>query len=192
MSARFTGVMSKKAVPALADEVVMRRIHTVRGHRVMLDSDLAELYQVETRVLNQAVRRNQARFPEDFMFELTNEEWEILKSQIVTSSWGGRRKLPLVFTEQGVAMLSSVLNSEAAIAVNIQVIRVFTKMRELLANHKDILLALERLKGTVDHNSRDIKVIFKLLKRMQEEERSRVLLAAVKRERPPIGFKTRK
>lgn len=126
------------------------------------------------------------------MFELTNEEWEILKSQIVTSSWGGRRKLPLVFTEQGVAMLSSVLNSEAAIAVNIQVIRVFTKMRELLANHKDILLALERLKSTVDHNSRDIKVIFKLLKRMQEEERNRALLTAVDKQREPIGFKTGK
>lgn len=184
--------MSKEVLPAVSEELVMSRIHTVRGHRVMLDSDLAELYQVETRVLNQAVRRNPTRFPADFMFALSPEEWEILTSQNVISSWGGRRKLPLVFTEQGVAMLSSVLNSEAAIAVNIQVIRVFTKMRELLANHKDVLLALEKLRGTVSHNSRDIKVIFKLLKRMQEEEHNRSLLDKVSKQRRSIGFKTGK
>ncbi|MBS1937576.1 MAG: ORF6N domain-containing protein [Bacteroidetes bacterium] len=120
---------------------------------------------------------------------LTPEEWEILKSQNVTSSWGGRRKLPLVFTEQGVAMLSSVLNSETAIDVNIQIIRVFTKMRELLAHHKDLLLALEKLRGTVSHNSRNIKVIFNHLKRMEQEEENRRLLAQVAKKRPPIGFK---
>lgn len=173
----------------ISDEVVISRIHTVRGQKVMLDSDLADLYQVETRVLNQAVRRNLRRFPEDFMFEMTREEWEILKSQNVTSSWGGRRKLPLVFTEQGVAMLSSVLNSETAIDVNIQVMRVFTKMRQLLVNHRDLLLAMEKLRGTVSHNSRDIKVIFNILKRMQEEERNRALLAKIPKKRPPIGFK---
>ena len=113
-------------------------------------------------------------------------------SQNVTSSWGGRRKLPLVFTEQGVAMLSSVLNSEAAIAVNIQVIRVFTRMRELLANHKDVLLALEKLRGTVSHNSRDIKVIFRLLKKMQEEEHNRALLTQIPKKRPSIGFNSGK
>lgn len=183
--------MSKRAMqtPVISDEIVVSRIHTVRGHKVMLDSDLAELYQVETRVLNQAVKRNSRRFPEDFMFEMTPEEWEILISQNVTSSWGGRRKLPLVFTEQGVAMLSSVLNSATAIDVNIQVIRVFTRMRELLSTHKDLLLQLEKLRGTVSHNSRDIKVIFKLLKRMQEEERNRALLAQIPKKRPDIGFK---
>lgn len=187
----FTNTMSKRAkqVLAVSDEMVMSRIHTVRGHKVMLDSDLAELYQVETRVLNQAVKRNTRRFPEDFMFALTPEEWEILKSQHVTSSWGGRRKLPFVFTEQGVAMLSSVLNSEPAIDINILIIRVFTKMRELLANHKDLLLALEKLRGTVSHNSRDIKVIFNHLKKLQEEERNRTLLAQIPKKRPPIGFK---
>ena len=123
------------------------------------------------------------------MFTLTPEEWEILKSQIVTSSWGGRRKLPLVFTEQGVAMLSSVLNSATAIDVNIQVIRVFTRMRELLSTHKELLLQLERLRGTVSHHSRDIKVIFKLLKRMQEEESNRALLAQIPKKQPAIGFK---
>lgn len=183
--------MSGKA-PAISDELVISKIYTVHGYRVMLDSDLAELYRVETRVLNQAVKRNLRRFPEDFMFGLTAEEWEILKSQNVTSSWGGRRKLPLVFTEQGVAMLSSVLNSELAIEVNIQIIRVFTKMRELLMDHKNLLLALEKLRGTVSHNTRDIKVIFNHLKRMQEEERNRALLAQVAKKRPPIGFKSGK
>lgn len=101
----------------------------------------------------------------------------------------GLRYAPFCFTEHGVLMLSSVLNSEAAIAVNIQVIRVFAKMRELLANHKDVLLALEKLRGTVSHNSRDIKVIFKLLKRMQEEERNKALLDKVSKQGRCIGFK---
>ncbi|MCB0766099.1 MAG: ORF6N domain-containing protein [Flavobacteriales bacterium] len=181
--------MKKVVIRSVSDEVVVSRIHTVRGQKVMLDSDLAELYQVETRALNQAVKRNSRRFPEDFMFALTAEEWENLKSQHVTSSWGGRRKLPLVFTEQGVAMLSSVLNSVTAIDVNIQIIRVFTKMRALLSNHKDLLLALEKLRGTVSHNSRDIKVIFNHLKRLHEEERDRALLAQIPKKRPSIGFK---
>jgi len=123
---------------------------------------------------------------------LTEEEWEILKSQNVTSSWGGRRKLPLVFTEQGVAMLSSVLNSETAIDVNIQIIRVFTRIRELLSTHKELLLQMEKLRGTVTHHSRDIKVIFKLLKRMQEDEQNRALLAQIPKKRPAIGFKGEK
>lgn len=181
--------MRKGVIKQVSEDMVMSRIHTVRGQKVMLDSDLAELYQVETRALNQAVKRNSRRFPEDFMFALTTEEWENLKSQHVTSSWGGRRKLPLVFTGQGVAMLSSVLNSDTAIEVNIQIIRVCTKMRALLSDHKDLLLALEKLRGTVSHNSRDIKVIFNHLKRLQEEERDRALLAQIPRKRPPIGFK---
>lgn len=182
-------------LPAVSEELVMSRIHTVRGHRVMLDRDLAGLYGVPTKALKQAVRRNRERFPEDFMFEMTPEELEQWRSQIVTSNPGdkmGLRYAPFCFTEHGVLMLSSVLNSEAAIAVNIQVIRIFTKMRELLANHKDVLLALEKLRGTVSHNSRDIKVIFKLLKRMQEEEHNRTLLDKVTKQRRSIGFKTSK
>jgi translation initiation factor 2 alpha subunit (eIF-2alpha) len=181
-----------KRVPAISDELVMSRIHTVRGHKVMLDRDLAELYGVPTKALKQAVRRNMERFPEDFMFEMSQEELEQWRSQTVTSNPGvkmGLRYAPFCFTEHGVLMLSSVLNSAAAIAVNIQVIRVFTKMRELLVNHKDLLLALEKLRGTVSHNSRDIKVIFNILKKMQEEERNRALLAQVPKKRPPIGFK---
>ena len=184
--------MSKKNTPAVSDEVVMSKIHTVRGHKVMLDRDLAEPYGVETKALKQAVRRNTERFPEDFMFEMSKEEFEQWRSQTVTSNPGDRKGLryaPFCFTEHGVLMLSSVLNSAAAIAVNIQVIRVFAKMRELLVGHKDILLALEKLSGTVSHHSRDIKTIFNILKRMQKEEENRRLLAQVAKKRPPIGFK---
>lgn len=179
----------------VSDELVVSRIHTIRGCKVMMDRDLAELYGVPTKALKQAVRRNAERFPEDFMFEMSSEELEQWRSQIVTSNPSDRmglRHAPFCFTEHGVLMLSSVLNSPAAIAVNIQVIRVFAKMRELLANHKDVLLALEKLRGTVAHNSRDIKVIFKLLKRMQEEESNRALLAQIPKKRLPIGFNRRK
>ncbi len=185
----------KKNILVVSDEVVIGRIRTVRGHKVMLDRDLAELYGVETKRLKEAVRRNNERFPEDFMFEMNAQELENWRSQIASSNSGDRmglRYAPFCFTEHGVLMLSSVLNSEAAIAVNIQVIRVFTRMRELLANHKDSLLALEKLRGTVSHNSRDIKVIFRLLKKMQEEESNRVLLAQVPKERPPIGSNTKR
>ena len=117
-------------------EEIRSRIHTIRGKQVMLDKDLAELYGVGTKVLNQAVRRNEKRFPDDFMFQLKQEEWEILRSQIVTSSWGGVRYLPYAFTEQGVAMLSSVLRSDAAIEVNIRIMRTFVAVRQYLVSSK--------------------------------------------------------
>lgn len=148
----------------------------------MVDADLAELYCVETRVLNQAVKRNEGRFPDDFMFTLSKKEWDNLKSQNVTSSWGGRRKLPRVFTEQGVAMLSSVLNSETAISVNIQIIRVFTKMREVLLTHKDLLLEMEEIRKKVTGQDEKIELIFNYLKQfIQEQEKPR----------EAIGFKTK-
>ena len=128
---------------AIPEEVLMNKIYLTSGTKVMLDSDLAELYQVGTKRLNEQVKRNLGRFPEDFMFQLSKEQWENLKSQNATSSWGGRRTLPYVFTEQGVAMLSSVLNSNVAINVNIQIIRVFTKMREMLLTHRDLLFQME-------------------------------------------------
>lgn len=109
--------MSKDII--IPQEVIINKIYSIRGQKVMLDSDLAELYGVETKRLNEQVKRNNSRFPDDFMFQLTIQEWENLKSQIATSSWGGRRKLPYAFTEHGVLMLSSVLNSDRAIAVNI-------------------------------------------------------------------------
>ena len=130
---------------AIPDEVVLNKIYLIREQKVMLDMDLAELYGVETKQLKRAVRRNSDRFPEDFMFELDKEELEILRSQIGTSSWGGVRYAPMAFTEQGVAMLSSVLNSERAVQVNIHIIRVFTRVREMLLTHKDVLLKLEQI-----------------------------------------------
>ncbi|GGC39892.1 hypothetical protein GCM10011386_34960 [Parapedobacter defluvii] len=142
MSKTQNETIKKTVIP---DEVVINKIYLVRDQKVMLDSDLAELYGVETKRLNEQVRRNMARFPEDFMFTLTRDEFENLKSQIATSSWGGRRKLPNAFTEHGVLMLSSVLNSERAIQVNIQIMRIYTKIREMLLAHKDVFLREEQV-----------------------------------------------
>ncbi len=164
----------------IPDELVMTKIYLVRGQKVMLDRDLAELYYVETKVLNQAVKRNSERFPDDFMFQLTNTEFENLKSQIVTSSWGGVRKMPFAFTEQGVAMLSSVLKSETAIRVNIQIIRIFTRMREMIMTHKDILLQLEKIEKKLAGHDEDITLIFQYLKQ---------LLNPPQPHRRKIGFK---
>ena len=119
-------------------ERIERAILVLRGHKVMLDSDLAALYEVPTKVLLQAVKRNRERFPTDFKFQMTNQELAILRSQSVTSSWGGRRSAPYAFTEQGVAMLSSVLNSPRAIAVNIEIVRTFVRLRLILATNKDL------------------------------------------------------
>ncbi len=158
----------------IPDEFVMSKIFIIDQIKVMLDSDLSELYQVETRVLNQQVKRNLNRFPKDFMFQLTEEQWKNLKSQNATSSWGGRRTLPYVFTEQGVAMLSSVLNSNVAIQMNIQIIRVFTKMREMLLTHKDLLLEMEEIKKKVTGQDEKIELIFNYLKQfIQQKEQPR-------------------
>jgi hypothetical protein len=150
----------------IVDETIINQIFFVRSQKVMLDSHLAILYGVETKVFNQAVKRNIRRFPKDFMFRLTKREMQNLRSQFVTSSWGGIRYLPHAFTESGVAMLSSILNSERAITVNIQIIRIFTKLRKMLLTHKDILLQLERLEKRVSKNSGDIQLIFSALKRL--------------------------
>ena len=133
----------------IPDTLVINKIYFIRGNKVMLDSDLAELYGEETRRLNEQIKRNIERFPTDFMFQLTENEFENLKSQFATSSWGGRRKLPYVFTEHGVLMLSSVLNSKKAIAINIQIVRIFTQMREMLLANKDILIELEKINQKV-------------------------------------------
>lgn len=131
-------------------ETITRRIYLIRGQKVMLDSDLAELYQVLTKNLNLAVRRNADRFPEDFMFQLTAEEAESLRLQIATSNVGrgGRRYLPYVFTEHGVAMLSAVLNSERAVQMSIIIVRAFVQLRELLASHKEMAKKIEQLEAT--------------------------------------------
>lgn len=151
---------------AISDEVVINKIYLVRGQKVMLDKDLAELYGVTTGNLNKAVKRNLVRFPDDFMFQLTEKEFKDMIFQNGTSSWGGTRKRPYAFTELGVAMLSSVLNSERAILVNIHIIRVFTRMREMLSTHKDVLLKLEQLERKVVQQDDDIKLIFDYLKEL--------------------------
>jgi hypothetical protein len=164
----------------LADEVIVTKIYYIRGHKIMLDADLAELYQVPTKRLNEQVKRNIGRFPEDFMFQLTENEFENLRSQNATSSWGGRRVAPYAFTEHGVLMLSSVLNSERAIKVNIQIMRIYTKMREMLLTNQDILLKLEQLERKVDDHDQAIRVIFEYLKQ---------LLNPPQEPRPRVGFR---
>ena len=134
----------------------------------MLDIDLAELYQVETKRLNKQVKRNIDRFPEDFMFPLTNEEWERLRSQFATSNQGrgGRRYPPLAFTEYGVLMSSSVLNSERSMQVNIQIMRIYSKLKGMIMDHKDILLKLEKLEGKVSKHDENFKVVFDYLREL--------------------------
>jgi hypothetical protein len=138
--------------------LIEKRIYLIRGQKVMLSQDLADLYEVEPKVLIQAVKRNIERFPDDFMFQLTNQEFINLKSQIVTSSWGGmRRATPYAFTEQGVAMLSSVLRSNRAIAVNVEIMRAFVKLRELISSHSALAKKIAELEKSYDHK---FKVVF--------------------------------
>jgi hypothetical protein len=139
--------MRRAAIPA---ERIERSILVLRGHKVLLDADLAKLYGVETKVLLQALKRNPDRFPKDFMFQLTDQEFRDLRSQFVTSSWGGRRYAPYVFTEQGVAMLSSVLNSPRAIAVNIEIMRAFVRLREMIASNKELARRLDELEAKIE------------------------------------------
>jgi len=140
----------------------------IRGQKVMVDSDLADLYRVATKVFNQAVRRNLKRFPKDFMFRLTAKEMKILRSQIVTSSWGGRRTLPYAFTEQGVAMLSSVLNSERAVQVNIAIMRAFVKLREILATHRELAEKIAELENKYRQHDDKIQAVFDAIRELLE------------------------
>tara|TARA_B100001964_G_C13977733_1_gene484782 strand:- start:162 stop:671 length:510 start_codon:yes stop_codon:yes gene_type:complete len=157
--------MSHDLIPS---EVIKTKIFFFRGKKVMIDHDLAELYEVSTKVLNQAVKRNKDRFPEDFMFQLTEDEFQDLKSQFVTSSseHGGRRYTPFVFTEQGVAMLSGVLTSDRAIMVNIQIMRTFTKMREMLRENDDLRFKIEFLEKQYDEQ---FVMVFEAIRRLTNE-----------------------
>ncbi|MFM2385638.1 MAG: hypothetical protein RL660_395 [Bacteroidota bacterium] len=177
-------MVRKELLNILEEQKIINNIYLIRGEKVMLDKDLANLYGVETKVFNQAIKRNIERFPQDFMFELKQKEWENLRSQIVTSSWGGTRYKPMVFTEQGVAMLSSILTSKIAIEVNIKIIRVFCRLRQYALTHKEILLHLTKLEKEVKSNSKDIENIFAVLKEL-----------IAKQDKPtppraPIGFRT--
>ena len=174
--------MTKSIVP---QEVVVNKICIIRGQKVMLDRDLAELYKVETKVLNQQVKRNEYRFPDDFMFQLTPEEFRNLKSQFVTSSWGGRRKLPYAFTEHGVLMLSSVLKSKEAVALNIQVVRVFTMMREKLSDNLELKLDVEKIKKKLENQDKNIELVFSYLDELIEKQDN-------PKPRKQIGFKSKK
>ncbi len=181
-----------KAV-AIADDVLANKIYEFRGQKVMLDSDLAELYGVETRVLNQSVNRNIDRFPKDFMFQLSKDEWENLKSQTVISSWGGRRKEPLVFTEHGVLMLSSILNSRQAIQINIQIMRIFTKLRQYFSDNTEIKMEIAEIKYTVEQiakkqkgHDQNIELLFEYIDRLQEKQDTSPAASKVKK---VIGFK---
>ena len=163
-------------------ERIAQQIVILRGQKVMLDSDLAVLYGVETRALNQAVRRNPDRFPEDFMFRLAAEEVALLRSQSVISSeghGGRRRSLPLAFTEQGVAMLSSVLRSPRAVQVNIEIMRAFVRLRELLATHKDLARRLEGLEDRIQEHDLQLGEVFEAI---------RQLLLPPAKPRAKIGF----
>lgn len=144
-------------------ERIENKIYFLRGQKVMLDLDLAELYRVLTKRLNEQVKRNIKRFPKDFMFQLTSKEANILRSQFATSSYGGRRYVPYAFTEQGVAMLSSVLNSERAIQVNIQIMRTFTRLRRIISSHRQLANKLKQLGKRIDKHDDEIQTIFEAI-----------------------------
>jgi hypothetical protein len=158
-------ILARRTVPV---EIIERRIFFIRGCKVMLDADLAALYQVATKNLNKAVKRNPERFPEDFMFQLTREECAGLKFQTGTSNRGGRRYLPYAFTEQGVAMLSSVLSSKRAAHVNILIMRTFVKMREVMATHKELAAKIEALESKYERHDKDLHLVFQAIKQLIE------------------------
>ncbi len=171
--------MSNQTTALISAARIERKILLLRGEKVMLDRDLAELYGVETKVLNQAVKRNLERFPEDFMFQLTSDEFEILKSQIATSSWGGRRKLPLAFTEHGAIMAASVLNSDRAVEMSVYVVRAFVQLRTVLLDHKALADKLTALERRVSHHDNSLAEVIHAI---------RALMAQPKPANRPIGF----
>ncbi len=167
---------------SLPVERILKSILVIRGEKAILDADLAGLYGVETGALVRAMKRNIERFPSDFMFQLSDEEWENLRCQFgISSSWGGRRTAPFAFTEQGVAMLSSVLRSERAIAVNIQIVRAFVQLKRMLATHADLAKKIESLEKKYDSQFRAVFDAIRELMAPQENLKKR-----------PIGFKVKK
>lgn len=168
----------------IPDELIMNQIYFIRNHKVMIDRDLSILYGVETKHLKQAVKRNISRFPEDFMFEMTRDEFDNWRSQFVTSNSDkmGLRYVPYCFTEQGVAMLSSILNSKQAIAVNIKIIRIFTQIRKMVLDTTDLRLAIEELKTKTKNNTKNIELVFQYLDELVEKKENT-------KSRKKIGFK---
>ena len=167
--------MSKKEINLeIEDQIIFNQIYIIRGQKVMVDRDLARLYGVETKRLNEAVKRNLSRFPIDFMFEMTKQEFENWRSQFATSNSDkmGLRYSPFCFTEQGVAMLSSVLNSKKAIEVNIQIIRIFTRIRQALLDNTELRLAIEEIKKKTENNTKNIEVVFQYLDELLEKNKN--------------------
>ena len=172
--------MNESIIPI---EVIENKIYFIRNVKVMLDSDLASLYEVDTSQLKRQVRRNIDRFPEDFMFELTSIEYEILRCQIGILKKGQHAKyLPMAFTEQGVAMLTSILNSKTAIIVNIQIIRVFTKIREVLVDTLNLKIEIDNIKKKLNNHDKNIELVFSYLDEMMDKKENTV-------ERTTIGYK---
>jgi hypothetical protein len=164
---------------ALSPQALAGRIAVIRGQRVLLDADLAQLYEVETRVFNQAVKRNLRRFPPDFMFQLTDEEFKNLISQSVTSSWGGRRRLPLAFTEHGAIMAASVLSSDRAVEMSVYVVCAFVQLRSVLLDHKALADKLAALERRVSHHDNSLAEVIDAI---------RALMAPPRPASRPIGF----
>ena len=163
------------------NETVLDKIYVIRNQKVLLDRDLAQLYGIETKRLNEAVKRNLPRFPDDFMFQLNDVEFETLKSQFATSSWGGNRKRPFAFTEHGILMLSSVIHSELAISVNIQIMRLFTQMRQRIMEHSEVQEKIHLLEQKVENHDKNIALVFSYFDELNEVKPAE--------NRKPIGYK---
>ena len=172
----------------IPDEMIENKIYLIRGHKVMIDNDIAELYGVETKRLNEQVRRNKERFPESFMFQLSKDEFDNLKSQNATSRWGGRRKLPNAFTEHGILMLANVLKSSRAIKVSIRIIEVFVKIREMFDNQKDIINRLHKVEVSVEANEGIIIEVLKYIEGLEKEKQ----IQTEQENRNRIGYKVNK
>lgn len=166
----------------IPNEVISSKIYFIRNQKVMLDRDLAMLYEVETRKLNQQIKRNSARFPENFMFQLTEIEYENLKSQNATSSWGGSRKLPYVFTEHGILQLANVLKSERATQMSIKIIEVFVSLRDYLLSNLNLKIELEAIKKKLGNHDKNIELVFSYLDELIEKKETKM-------ERNKIGYK---
>ena len=165
-----------------SEKTITDKIYIIQNQKVMLDRDLAALYGVETRVLNQAVKRNIGRFPDDFMFEVSKVEFANLLSQIVTSSWGGTRKLPSAFTEHGVMMLSSILKSDKAIQTNIQIMRTFTKVKQMLLDTSEMKINIVEIQKKLENHDKNIELVFSYLEELNEKKED-------EKPRVKIGYK---
>ena len=166
----------------IPNEIISNKIYLIRNQKVMLDKDLAELFEVETKRVNEQVKRNFSKFPEHFMFQLNEDEFEILKSQFATSSWGGTRKLPYAFTEHGVLQLSNVLKSERATQMSIKIIEIFVEMRNFLTGTLNLSLEVEMIKKKLTNQDKNIELVFSYLDELIDKQENKI-------ERTKIGFK---